>query len=195
MRPLHSACFYGSLETTRLLIERGADILACDKQGSIPLAHACRNGHYHILQMFFKEFDQHSQHDEVIQAADIEKNTLLHLAVAAANVQIVDLLLEKKADPLAKREDGQTAIHLCAKPGSIEILDKLIEAGGDLNDTDTKNETILHKAATHNRESVIRYILNKQVKHRFDGFVFDRFVARVCFRTIKNLFKREPLMV
>lgn len=167
MHPLHGACFYGSLETAHLLIQHGADILAGDKQQSIPFAHACRNSHYQILDMFFREFAEHPQRDAVIQAADAEGNTLLHLAVVAANLGIVNLLLEKNADPLVKREDGQTAIHLCAKTGSTEVLDRLIETGGDLNDVDGKNETILHKAAQHNRESVIKYILYKQVKARF----------------------------
>ncbi|CAF4540379.1 unnamed protein product, partial [Rotaria magnacalcarata] len=81
------------------------------------------------------------------------QSTLLHLAVASANVEIVELLLSKHADPSAKRADGQTPIHLSAKTDSIEILEKLIQAGGDINDVDNENETILHKAATHNKEN------------------------------------------
>ncbi|CAF1140837.1 unnamed protein product, partial [Rotaria sordida] len=162
MHPLHGACFYGSVDTARLLIERGANVLAADETGSIPFAHACHNSHYNILDMFFTIFNQHEHLNNIITAADTEQNTLLHLAVASANVQIVELLLSKNADPSAKRTDGQTTIHLCSKTDSVEILEKLIAHGGDINDMDDENETILHKAATHNKENVLKYALTKQ---------------------------------
>ena len=73
-------------------------------------------------------------------------------------------MLSKSAQPSAKREDGQTAIHLCAKNDSVEILEKLIDAGGDISEVDNDTETILHKAAAHNKEDVLRYVLSKQVK-------------------------------
>jgi len=164
MRPLHGASFYGNVDTASLLIEHGADVLATDETHSIPFAHACRNSHYNILDMFFTKFNQHEKLDQIVQAIDIEHNTLLHLAVASANVQIVELLLSKNAQPSVKREDGQTAIHLCAKTDSVEILEKLVHAGGDINDIDNENETILHKAAAHNKENVLKYALSKQVK-------------------------------
>ncbi|CAF3449980.1 unnamed protein product [Rotaria sp. Silwood1] len=163
MHPLHGACFYGSVDTACLLIEHDADVLAADGTGSIPFAHACRNAHYNILDMFFTRFNQHTYLNDIITATDAENNTLLHLAVASANVQIVELLLSKNAEPSAKRKDGQTPIHLCAKTDSVEILEKLIQAGGVINDLDNQQETILHKAALHNRENVLRYSL-KQTK-------------------------------
>jgi len=167
MRPLHGASFYGSIDTARLLIEHGADVLAADETNSIPIAHACRNSHYNILEMFFTRFNQHEKLDEIINASDIEHNTLLHLAVASANVQIVELLLSKNAQPSVKRQDGQTPIHLCAKTDSVEILEKLINAGGNINDIDNENETILHKAAAHNKENVLKYALSHQVKSSY----------------------------
>jgi ankyrin repeat protein len=112
MRPLHGACFYGSVDTARLLIEHDADVLAPDETSSIPFAYACRNSHSDILRMFFTEFNQHEKFNEILNAADAEGNTLLILAVTSANVPIVALLLSKNADPSAKRVDGQTAIHL-----------------------------------------------------------------------------------
>jgi ankyrin repeat protein len=164
MRPLHGSSFYGSVDTAYLLIENGANILATDETESIPFAHACRNSHYSIIDMFFNRFTQHEQVDNIIKAVDIEENTLLHLAVASANVPIVELLLLKHADPSAKRRDGQTPIHLCTKNDSVEILEKLIQKGADINDVDNENETVLHKAAAQNKENILRYVLSKQVR-------------------------------
>ena len=164
MRPLHGASSYGCVDTARLLIEHGADIIAADKTKSIPFAHACRHSHYNILEMFFNSFKDHPNINDVITAVDTESNTLLHLAVASANLEIVELLLSKNANPSAKREDQQTPIHLCAKNDSVEILERLVNAQSDISDVDNKNETILHKAAAHNKEHVLRYALSKQVK-------------------------------
>jgi ankyrin repeat protein len=160
---LHSSCFYGSMETTRLLLGRGADILAKDATNSIPFAHACRNSHSDILKMFFREYDQHTNRDAIVHETDTEGNTLLHLAVSSANMPIVELLLNKGANPSAARHDEQTAVHLCARNDSLEILEKLIEAGADINASDQEKETVLHKAATHNNEIMLKYILTKQV--------------------------------
>ena len=163
MRPLHGSSFYGSLDTARLLIERGANVLSIDETESIPFALACRNSHFKIVEMFYEVFPQHEHSEEIVRAVDSEKNTLLHLAVAVACVPLVDLLISKQADPTAQREDGQTAIHLCAKNDSVEILKRLTQAGGNLNDMDKEGETILHKAAAHNKENVLEYILSEQV--------------------------------
>lgn len=168
MRPLHGSSFYGSLDTARLLIERGANVLSIDETESIPFALACRNSHFKILEMFYDVFKQHEHSEEIVRAVDTERNTLLHLAVAAACVPLVDLLLSKQADPTAKRDDGQTPIHVCAKSDSVEILKKLIQAGGDINDVDKESETILHKAAAHNKENVLEYILSLQVHSLLD---------------------------
>ena len=191
MRPLHGASFHGSVDTARLLIEHGANILAVDETESIPFAHACRNSHYNIMEMFFDTFKQHPNINDIITAVDIEHNTLLHLAVISANLQIVELLLEKNADPSVKREDGQTAIHLCAKNDSVDILDKLINAGGNINELDSANETILHKAAAHNKEDVLKYVLSKQV-NKFCHFVRERFCS--TFRIIKTSFRRKTVL-
>lgn len=163
MHPLHGASFHGSVDTARLLIQHGADVLALDDNESIPFAHACRNSHYSILEMFFTHFKTHPRIYEIITAVDADQNTLLHLAVSSGNIQIVELLLEKKADPAAKREDEQSPVHLCTKNDSVEILQKLLAAGGNLNDVDKENETILHKAASHNKEHILEYVLIKQV--------------------------------
>jgi len=163
MRPLHVACFYGSTDTASLLILNQADITAQDTNKSIPFAYACSNSHYDIIEMFYTNFAQHPNADEIIQLVDAEKNTLLHLAVASANEQTVQLLLNKNAQLTAKRKDGQTPIHLCAKTDSVDILKILIQARGVLDDVDNENETILHKASAHNKDNVLRYVLTQQV--------------------------------
>ena len=72
MHPLHGASFHGSVDTAHLLINHNANVLAVDETGSIPFAHACRNSHYNIMDMFFTKFNQHDKFDEVIKAVDYE---------------------------------------------------------------------------------------------------------------------------
>lgn len=163
MTVLHTASFYGSIETARMLIEYGSDVLAADKSDSIPFAHASRNGHFSILEMFFRQFENHPQMIDIMNAIDIEGNTLLHLAVAAGNASMVELLLSKGSDPLRKREDGQSPVHLCTKTDSSDILDLLLQAGANINDTDKYEETIVHKCAAQNKENLLRYVLSKEV--------------------------------
>lgn len=193
MHPLHGASFHGSVDTARLLIQHGADVLALDDNESIPFDHACRNSHYPILEMFFTDFPNHPRIYDMMTVVDVYGNTLLHLAVSSGNIQIVDLLLEKKASPVAKRKDEQSPVHLCTKNDSVEILKKLIAAGGNLNDVDKENETILHKAASHNKEQILEYVLIKQVDL---PIISIEIRSSSHFRiTIKNLYRRKIITV
>ena len=47
-----------------------------------------------------------------------------------ASLQIVKALLERGADPNARRSDGATAVHAAASLGNVEVLRFLVEKGG-----------------------------------------------------------------
>lgn len=55
--PLRIACQRGQCDSAQILIERGANINAFDKDGSNPLTIACEQGHDNIVQLLLNNAD------------------------------------------------------------------------------------------------------------------------------------------
>ncbi|MES1257821.1 MAG: ankyrin repeat domain-containing protein, partial [Acidobacteriota bacterium] len=103
--PLHSATYWGSFGTAKLLIERGADVRAQSRDGFLnihPLGSAVAT-------------------PDVPCSAQSEDNVL----------KLVDLLLDNGADVNAQRKDGMTALHTAAYRGHLRVIRHLIERGAD----------------------------------------------------------------
>ena len=57
-------------------------------------------------------------------------NTLLHYAVQADSLEVVDLLLNHGANPSIKNSRNETPAHSAARAGNLNILKFLVENGG-----------------------------------------------------------------
>lgn len=82
--------------------------------------------------------------------------TALHLAVAAARLDMVRLMLRAGANPRLGDNRGLTPLHLAP---SVLITQALLEAGADPNTTTQAQDTPLHLAALNNRLGVIKTLV------------------------------------
>ena len=64
---------------------------------------------------------------------DTQSQTVLHVASKSASLEIVDLLVNYKADVNAHDMDGFTPLHLAAMHGNIQVVKKLVETNVDVN--------------------------------------------------------------
>ena len=102
---LHGACYWGAVDTARLLLERGADpnLATTDSFLHIrPLGCAVAT-------------------PDVPNPSDDETVVLT----------LVDLLLDQGADVNGRRRDGMTALHSAAYRGHLSVIRCLIERGAD----------------------------------------------------------------
>lgn len=92
-----------------------------------------------------------------------ERRTLLCLAIEEAvklhDVSKVDLLLEAKADPDRKSENGTYPLQLAVKAGHVALARKLLHARSDANMTDDKFVTPLHTAVHADHPRIIQLLL------------------------------------
>ena len=65
--------------------------------------------------------------------SDTQSRTVLHIASKSASLEIVDLLINYKADVNANDMDGFTPLHLAAMHGNIQVVKKLVETNADVN--------------------------------------------------------------
>ncbi|XP_062611592.1 putative ankyrin repeat protein RF_0381 [Saccostrea cucullata] len=95
---LHSACFGGSKEIVNFLLNKGLDINALSNDGKSILHIACFSGKFEVCK-YLVENNPHLLH-----VRDKSSETVLHDAAWGGNVQIVELLIEKKMDVNSRQE-------------------------------------------------------------------------------------------
>jgi ammonium transporter Rh len=133
---LHLSASEGHLDVVRILIEEGANPNVKDRFNSTPLDDALRNGHAAVvsyLKSIGAKFNMLQAHElELVQACadhkvdkvrellkngvdpncgDYDRRTPLHLAVAEGSLDICNVLLEYKANPLAEDRWGATPLY------------------------------------------------------------------------------------
>ena len=106
LMPLVHAMILESIEIVRQLLEAGADPNASEPNFDTPFLRAVRYGQTAIAKLLL-------EHGASINACSSgDGNSALHWAVAAGNKDLVDLLLQHKADVNARNLRGETPLDL-----------------------------------------------------------------------------------
>lgn len=134
---LHLAVRNGDVETTKILLERGANPNAADNTGRTPLHWACFEGRP------WARGDNASKCFELAQAlisggADVNAkdklgSTPLHYSAWFGCKKTAALLIEKGAEVNAVNQEGYTPLHQAAFRGEWEVIDLLLENGAQVN--------------------------------------------------------------
>ncbi|XP_022216119.2 protein phosphatase 1 regulatory subunit 12A [Drosophila obscura] len=84
---------------------------------------------------------------ELLESADEDGFTPLHLAVIQGNLAMVNLLLANKADVNAVDNEGHSVVHWATVCGEVESLRAVLSAGANVAQPDVNGGTPLHYAA------------------------------------------------
>ncbi|XP_055324548.1 ankycorbin [Sitodiplosis mosellana] len=84
---------------------------------------------------------------DLLESADEDGLTPLHLAVIQGNTALVNLLIANKANVNAVDNEGHSVVHWAAVCGEVEALRALLAAGSDITITDLNGGSPLHYAA------------------------------------------------
>ncbi|XP_055542552.1 ankyrin repeat domain-containing protein 12 isoform X2 [Wyeomyia smithii] len=84
---------------------------------------------------------------ELVESADEDGFTPLHLAVIQGNLQLVNLLLANGADVNALDNEGHSVVHWATVCGEVEALRTVLSAGADVSTPDINGGSPLHYAA------------------------------------------------
>jgi uncharacterized protein len=122
--PLHLACFGGSADTVRLLVESGADVEAL-----------ARNPVARVRPLGTAAFSRQLECTRALLAAGADPNAAggsgfraLHTAAQNGDVELAELLLEHGADPQLAADDGRTPAA-CARAAGHDEFAELLAAG------------------------------------------------------------------
>ncbi|KAH0542984.1 hypothetical protein FGG08_002672 [Glutinoglossum americanum] len=185
---LQKAASNGHEPIVKLLLERGADIEAKDKDGWTVLQRAVSNGHELVVNLLLErgadveakgkgrwtvlQRAASNGHELVVnllleRGADVEAKsksgwTALQWATSNGHEPIVKLLLEKGADIEVKDYSGRTALQLAVSGGHILITKLLLEKGADVAAKDIWGRTVLQHAASQGYAPILNLLLGKE---------------------------------
>jgi ankyrin repeat protein len=161
---LRCLCFHWEEEEdvvplARLLIERGADIVATDKDGQTVLHVAARRD-YPLTALLL-------EHGADVNATDVHGITPLHAASQEnSDGNIVKLLVAQGAVVNARDEDGYTPLHVASFNGNKAAVKELLEHGAAINARVTIGEYTPLRLAGFRRKNPAVPLL---VERRADG--------------------------
>ena len=151
--PLHVSSRRGHVEIARVLLERGADREARDKNDWNPLEVASNIGRVELVQVLL-------EYGTDPNARDAKGRTPLYMASDCGTPAVVRVLLKHGADAKAQNKDNKTALH---QVEGEEVTRLLLDHGADANALDIDNRTPLHCVSEDGQVGAARVLLEHGV--------------------------------
>jgi len=186
---LHLAAREGDVDTASFAIDHNASVNARDKADNTPVIYAAERGDIILLRLLLTEDRKGinlagelgtalgvaaaSGELEVaatllefgadIDAKDKKGTSPLMVAITAKQPRMVDYLLKKGADALARRDDNESVLHIAAQAGIREILESLFAYGAARSlqvQTTKEGQTPLHAAVLAGKPAAVEALLD-----------------------------------
>ncbi|XP_045115267.1 inversin-like isoform X2 [Portunus trituberculatus] len=155
--PLHWAAAYGSQENVRLLIKHGANNLMPDQEGKTPLHWAAMSkadGARDCVRTLIGAAPSN------VNWQDFDGTTALHIAVAEARKETVDVILSvQNCNVNLTDNQFRTALHWACNRGVSAIAAHLMKRVAQVDAVDSYGATPLHYAAKHNHADIVELLV------------------------------------
>jgi len=127
--PLSLAASGGYVSIIRLLLTHGAEINSRtgSKLGISPLMLAAMNGHAQTVKLLL------DMGSDINAQIETNRNTALTLACFQGRVDVVSLLLDRKANAEHRAKTGLTPLMEAASGGFVDVGRVLLDKGADVN--------------------------------------------------------------
>ncbi|ODM95490.1 Ankyrin repeat and KH domain-containing protein mask [Orchesella cincta] len=157
--PLSLAASGGYVNIIKLLLQHGAEINSRtgSKLGISPLMLAAMNGNTAAVKLLL------DMGSDINAQIETNKNTALTLACFQGRHEVVQLLLERKANLEHRAKTGLTPLMEAANGGYVEVGKILIEKGAEVNaaPVPATRDTALTIAADKGHYRFVELLLNK----------------------------------
>ena len=165
--PLLIACKQRHHKIVKLLLERGADVQAADKDGKSALYHAVESvlscGPSADLSVVILLLNHGADANTLTTSGSCP----LLLACKHRHHKMVELLLEHRADVQATDKDGKSALYLavesilsCGTSADLSLVNLLLDHGADANTTTSSGSCpLLIACRKHKYHKIVKLLL------------------------------------
>ena len=185
--PLHRAAQEGSIEVTKYLVSKGADIHAKSWNGTTPI-HSPAN--VEIAEFL------------ISQGADVNSRgssgwTPLHYeAYWKSNTDVANFLISQGADVDAQDDNGETPLHQAAIAGKIGFVRFLVSKGANVHAKDKKGKTPIDFARKGRKKVIVEFLSGGKDDPRWID-ISDKyaFVSKKVLKkngVVKYMYREEP---
>ncbi|KAI9733140.1 MAG: hypothetical protein M1834_003687 [Cirrosporium novae-zelandiae] len=145
-------------EVIRLLLRSGSNPETPDCDGQTCLHYAVRSGNLAVCKMLLR-------HSVNVNARDKDGKTALHKIFEWPNAQVdmVRLLLDNRADPNVQDKDSQAPLYRACLVGNVEGAQMLLKYGADIDDGENIfGRTALHGAIVAKSLGLVKMLIEKR---------------------------------
>ncbi|SCV49926.1 related to Ca2+/calmodulin-dependent protein kinase Ibeta2 [Fusarium fujikuroi] len=144
----------GDIDMVRLLVDRGIDVNAPDKNGRTPLHLSATIGNVEMVRVL-------CEGGAVIETTNKSGHTPLQVAAMKGHTDVAELLLEKGADIEASDNyGGFTPLGFAASMNHPAVRRLLLDKGANVEATNQAGYTPLISAAKSGSEALTKLLLN-----------------------------------
>mmetsp|Transcript_67286 Transcript_67286/g.161295 ORF Transcript_67286/g.161295 Transcript_67286/m.161295 type:complete len:667 (-) Transcript_67286:66-2066(-) len=148
-------CEQGNLTVAAELIQAKADINRAEPDvGITPLIGAANAGHVDICKYLFRK-----EADVNVPVADGTSRTALHAAANMGFASVVQLLLEKRAEPRVEDLTKTTPLHLAVRGGHAGASELLLKHKANPNQSDDQGQVPINDAVAKDRFDLVTKLL------------------------------------
>ncbi|PAA50284.1 hypothetical protein BOX15_Mlig014167g1 [Macrostomum lignano] len=151
---LQAASQNGHIAAARLLIDRGANLQAEDRDGDQAVHHAAFGDQAELVRLLHRRGAD-------INARNRRRQTPLHIAVNKGHAGVVLALLACGALPSLQDADGDTPLHDAVSKRREDVLALLLEHGADLSVCNNDGFNVLHHTALRGNPAAMKILLTK----------------------------------
>jgi len=156
--PLYRAVSGNHEELVEILLSHGANVHAKTRDGFLPLFFAESKGIAELLLA----------HGAGVESRGYEERTPLHQAAMMLRKDVVELLLDRRANVNALDSRGLTPLLMTIGPAGTDFASKasneitkiLLINGADANARDKEGKPPLHRAVSYNRKDLVTLLLD-----------------------------------
>ena len=152
--PFLVAAASGKMQAVNFLLVKGADLSLTTYKGRNLLHAAAEGGKVSIVQTLL------SQSNIAIDSRDDDEITSLMIAASNNNLEVVEYLLGKGADPSLKNKQGRNVLFIASGHGSIATIARLLSCFS-IDSRDDDGDTPLMHAAACAQLPAVNYLLEK----------------------------------
>jgi ankyrin repeat protein len=172
----------GHESTSRLLIEKGANVNADKGLRRTALRIASANGHKAIVELLIEKGAD-------IHAGSFYSGTALYTAAERGHKAIVELLIEKGAAVNVQGGYYRSALLAAAYRNHEDIMKLLIENGADINAQTGEFGTALQGAAHESSEATLKLLIENGADINAQGGLFGTALAIAATRSSEAIVK------